>query len=86
MTKMEPVSIARTLISRKMCVRPFGTGGLSAMVYTYHRNGSKALTVSIIMKIEKLVAPLGHDTEGILNKCNNDEEPADGGQVAVFRR
>lgn len=32
------------------------------------------LTVSVILEVEKLIVPLGHDPYGIFHKCADDEE------------
>jgi hypothetical protein len=35
------------------------------------------------VEVEKLVTPLGHDADGILEEGNDDEESADGWEVTA---
>jgi hypothetical protein len=39
--------------------------------------------VSVVVEIEELVAPLRYYSQGIFEKCYNDEEAADGWEVSV---
>ena len=41
------------------------------------------LTLSVVVEVEKLVTPLGHDADGILEEGNDDEESTDGWEVTV---
>lgn len=41
------------------------------------------LTMSVVVKVEKLVAPLHDDAKGIFEECDNNQESANGGQVTV---
>ena len=43
------------------------------------------LTLSVVVQVQKLVAPLGHDTKRILKKSDNDEESADGREIPIPR-
>ena len=43
------------------------------------------LTLSVVVQVKKLVAPLGHDTKRIFKKGDNDEESADGREVPIPR-
>lgn len=40
------------------------------------------LTVAVVVEIEKLVAPLGDDTERILEESDDDQETSNGGKVS----
>lgn len=42
------------------------------------------LTATVVAEVDELVAPLGHDAEGIFQEGDDDEEAADGGKVAVL--
>lgn len=41
--------------------------------------------MSVVVQVEQLVAPLGDNSEGILKEGDNNQEAADGGQVAIVR-
>lgn len=40
------------------------------------------LTVAVVVEIEQLVAPLGDDTESILEESDDDQESSNGGKVS----
>lgn len=40
------------------------------------------LTVAVVVEVEQLVAPLGDDTEGILEEGDDDQESSNGGKVS----
>lgn len=44
------------------------------------------LTVAVVMEVQQLVAPLGDDTERILEERDNDQESANGWEVARSMR
>jgi hypothetical protein len=44
------------------------------------------LTVAVIVKIQQLVAPLGDDSERILEEGNDNQESPDSRQVSTMRR
>lgn len=69
--------MAMTLRKRKECVRPHGTS--SPSVQTLYRQpeaqtNRKELTVSVVLEVKKLIAPLGHDPYGIFHERAYDEE------------
>jgi hypothetical protein len=41
------------------------------------------LTLPVVVKVEELIVPLGHDADGIFEKCNDDEESAHGREVTM---
>lgn len=44
------------------------------------------LTVSVVAEVEKLVVPLGDDTESILKESDDNEKAANGWKVTVQLR
>lgn len=46
-------------------------------------SGGLGLTVTVVMQVEKLVAPLCHYAQGVFEESHDDEEPADRGHVTV---
>ena len=63
-------------------------------VYQYaDRKGSQKLmasrenlTVSVVLEVEKLIIPLGHDPDCIFHECADDEEPSSCGYVSTARK
>lgn len=43
----------------------------------------KRRTVSVVVQVGELVAPLGDDAQGILEESHDDEETANGRDVAI---
>lgn len=77
-TRVEQVHMAMTLRRRKRWVRPHGTG----VCEYYWREGlgrgegGGECTVSVVVEVEELVAPLGHNPYGIFDECAYDQEPS----------
>lgn len=46
--------------------------------------GLGGLTMTVVMQVKKLVAPLCYYTQGIFEESHDNQESADCGQVAVF--
>lgn len=44
------------------------------------------LTMSVVLQVGELVAPLGNNTERIFEERDDDQETADGGEVTVSER
>lgn len=42
-----------------------------------------ALTMSVVMEVDELIAPLRYYSQGILEKCHDDEKTADRWEVSV---
>jgi hypothetical protein len=84
MIMIEDEVIAMTLTMRKMCVRPRGTVDVLAWRFEDGRTESWR-TVSVVVEIEQLVAPLCYYSEGVFEKCYDDEETADGWEESTVR-
>jgi hypothetical protein len=41
------------------------------------------LTVTVVLQVEQLVGPLGDDTESIFEEGDDDQETANGREIAV---
>lgn len=74
--------IAMTLAMRNRWVMPEGTGW-SVLVGTLVSKAYKRRTVSVVVQVGELVAPLGDDAQGILEESDDDEETANGRDVAA---
>lgn len=47
------------------------------------RASCEELTVSVVLKVKKLIAPLGHDPYGIFHECADDEETSSCWYVSI---
>lgn len=52
-------------------------------IFFYFRCWEKRLTVSVIAKVNELIVPLHDDSQSVFNKGDDNQESANGGQVAV---
>ena len=69
--------MARTLTRRKVCVKPHGTivvdqSAHSSSLSLGTLGGYGERTVPVVMQVEELIAPLGHDSEGVFKESDND--------------
>lgn len=44
------------------------------------------LTVAVVVKVQQLVAPLGDDSERILEEGNDDQKSSNSRQISTMRR
>ena len=70
-----------TFAIRKKCVIPQGTKPLVAI----HVRTIGRLTASVFPKVGELVAPLCEDPEGVFEEGHDNEEAANGREIAVTR-
>lgn len=76
--------MAMTFMIRKRCVRPLGTMGTAiSTCRALAAAGVGMRTLSVVVEVGKLIAPLCNDTECVLQESDNDEEAANCGHVSV---
>ena len=60
---------------------PRGTGGRCVLALVVRVAGGERPTVSEILQVDELIAPLGYYSEGVFNECDYNEEAADRWEV-----
>lgn len=51
-----------------------------------HKSSPEPRTVTVVMEVKKLVAPLCYYSESVFDKGHDDEEAANGGKEAIQDR
>lgn len=74
--------MAMTLAMRNKWVMPDGTV-CGVLVGCPVSKTQKGRTVSVVVQVGELVAPLGDDAQSIFKEGDNDEETANGRDVAI---
>jgi hypothetical protein len=71
--------MAMTFTMRKRCVIPPGTGQTRVNKLPYkERRAPEGLTVSKLVEVQELIAPLSHYSEGVFEERNHNKESSDG--------
>ena len=84
MTSVEQTDMVMMLKMRKRWVSPQGTASdVNFEPFSLPRG---SLTVSEIPQVYELITPLGDDSYGVFDKCDNDEESSDRREVPTNLR
>jgi hypothetical protein len=76
--------MAITLTIRNRCVRPVGTMNRNQQPSAMH-GPRRVPTMSVVVEVGELIAPLSNYAERVLNEGNDDQEASHCGQIPVRR-
>lgn len=86
MTIIEQTVIATTLMIKKAWVKPFQTVEQTCQRSIYGKLWGLFVgshTVSVVMEVCELIAPLGQNAQCVLEESDNNQEAADGREVPI---